>query len=268
MQNRCKQGMMVALMVSAMLLSWQAAMGQHEATMVLTSGQSARGMVRFIPATGNYEISVQGATREIRASDVAEIRLTQPPAQLDEALRNVELRRYQQAVPVLSRIVEEYVMLGPDLQAGNALMLAHLRTNRAGEALRTAETLIRRNPNLERNAEFATLYWEALMAENRISSLRTHINDAVQRGPRDLAAVALLRRGDIEVREGRHREALIDGYLRVVLMFRDVGLVQPEALYKAIRAHEELNEIQYADRWRQRLLSEFATSEFAQRLRD
>ena len=271
MQNRL-YGMFATLVCAAILLTGQAARGRHEATIVLNTGARAQGVVRYLPASRSYEITVRGETREaireVRADEVAEVILATPPPQLEQALRDVEQRRYQQAIPVLSRIVEEYAMFGPDRQAGVALMRAYLRTGRAGEALRAGESLLRRDPRLERRPEFATMYWESLLEEDRIPTLRTSIREAIQSGSRDLVAVGLLRRGDLETREGRHREALVDGYLRVVLLFRDVGLVQPEALYKAMRAHEQLNEINYAERWRQRLLAHHAASEFAQRLRE
>ncbi len=269
MKKKSDQIMMLFLTVcAAMLLPWHTALARHQATIVLNNGQRAQGVVRYLPASRSYEITARGATREMPASDVAEVILDEEPEGFSRALRDVEARRYQQAIPVLSRIVEDYAMFGPDRQAGSALILAYIRTDRSSEALRIAETMIRRDSRLERDPAFAAVYWEALLEEERLSTLRTAIREAIQSGPRDLAAVGLLRRGDLQTREGRHREALINGYLRVVLLFRDVGDVQPEALYKAIRAHEKINEVSYAERWRQRLLSNHATSEFAQRLRD
>ncbi len=269
MQNKCYRYMIMGLAVCAvMLMPWHRAFARHQATVLLNTGQEIPGEVRFLPASRSYEIRVGDRTREVRAADVAEVTLDREPEGFSRALRDVEQRRYQQAIPILSSIVEDYAMFGPDREAGKALILAYLRTDRSSDALRTAETLIRRDSGIGQNPEFAAVYWEALLDEERLSTLRTSIREAIQSGSRDLAAVGLLRRGDLEMREGHYREALVNGYLRVVLLFQDVGFAQPEALYKAIRAHEELNEVTYAERWRQRLLSSHATSEFAQRLRD
>ena len=266
MQMRLHRKICLRLVVIGVLFAG-ASHGRHEATIVLNTGARAQGIVRYLPASRSFEIQAGAATREVRADEVAEVILAQPPAQLREALAQVQQRRYQQAIPVLTQIVEDYAMFGPDQDAGSALMLAYLRTDRSAEALRAGETMVRRNPRLERQPAFATVYWETLLEAERLSTLRTSIEEAIRSGSREMAAVGLLRRGDLEMREGRTREALVDGYLRVVLLFRDVGLVQPEALYKAMQAHEELNEVAYAERWRQRLLSQYATSEFAQRLR-
>lgn len=269
MQRRCFHKIWAALAVVVVaLLPLQDAFARHQATIVLQNGRQAQGEVRYLPASRSYELRVNGTIREVSLSDVAEIRLAQPPSGLNEALRNVERGRYQQAISTLRTVVEDYAMFGPDREAGKALIRAYLRTDRSSDALSTAESLIRRDSRIEDDPAFATVYWEALLEEERLSTLRGAIGDAIQSGSRDLAAVGLLRRGDLEMREENYREALVNGYLRVVLLFRDVGLVQPEALYKAIQAHEELNEVSHAERWRQRLLSSHATSEYAERLRD
>jgi len=267
MQNSWRGKQFWMMILGLGMLCAGVAQARHPATIVLQNGSRAQGVVRYLPASRSYEIQIGGATREVRSDEVAEVILDQPPAQLQAALANVQQQRYQQAIPVLTQIVEDYAMLGPDVAAGRALMIAYLRTGRSSEALRAAENMVRRTPALEREPEFVAVYWETLLEAERISSLRTSIEEAIQSGSREMAAVGLLRRGDLEMREKRPREALVDGYLRVVLLFRDITFLQPEALFKAIQAHEELNEVTYAERWRQRLLANFATSEFAQRLK-
>lgn len=257
----------VALALLVVCIAGQSVLARHQATIVLNNGQEASGVVRYLPASRSYELKSGAVTREVRASEVAQIRLAEPPAELNAALQNVRGGRYASAIPVLSKIVEEYAMFGPDIKAGGALMKAYIETNRASEALKAGETMMRRAPSLAKEPEFASVYWEVLLANDRMASLRTAIDEAVSSGSRQLAAFGLIRRGDMEKEAGRMKEALVDGYLRVVLLFRDVPSAQPEALFKAIQVHEELNEVTYAERWRQRLLSGYPTSEFAQRLR-
>jgi hypothetical protein len=241
---------------------------RHQATIVLRNGQRATGIVRYMAASRSYEISVpNGPTREIRADEIANVILAQPPAQLETALQAVQRANYQQAIPILTTIVADYAMFGPDIQAGEALLQAYVRSSRAEEAVRVGDEIIRRNPEAQQRAAFAGAYWEALLELGRTAALRTAIEGAISSGSRELAAAGLLRRGDLEMRDNRPREALVDGYLRVILLFRDIAIVQPEALFKAIRAHEALNEVAYAERWRQRLLTTYGTSEFAQKLR-
>jgi hypothetical protein len=270
MKNRysAPRGILAAVLLLVCLAGHQVqAQSRYQATIVLNNGQQASGMVRYLPASRSYELKSGPVTREVRAAEVERIDLAEQPEGLEAALANVRAGRYASAIPVLSKIVEDYAMFGPDIKAGGALMKSYLETNRASEALKAGETMVRRSPDLAKKPEFASVYWEVLLANERMASLRTAIDEAVSSGSRELAAFGLIRRGDMEKEAGRTKEALVDGYLRVALMFRDVPAAQPEALFKAIQAHEELNEVTYAERWRQRLLSTFPTSEFAQRLR-
>lgn len=261
-----KKNIRMLCMLSLGLLSVGSAQARHQATIVLNNGGQAQGVVRYLPASRSFEISNGPATRRVTASEVAQIVLAQEPAQLQPALQAVERGRYQQAIPVLSEIVESYTMFGPDIPAGRALMVAYLRTNRSSEAMKAGEDLLKINPDMIKDARFARAYWEALMEEERMSTLRESMQTAVETGGREVAAVALLRRGDLEMREDRAREALVDGYLRVILMFRDVQFLQAEALYKAIQAHEALREMGHAEKWRKELLSRYGSSEFANML--
>lgn len=260
-----KSRLCFGMMLIACLMALPA-MAQHRATLVLRSGARPEGTVRYLPASRSFEITAGAATRTISARDVERVILASPPAQLQQALQNVNRGNYQAAIPVLSRIVEEYTMFGPDVVAGRALALAYLRTNRASDALRASEQLLRVNPDALQSGDFASVYWETLLAAGRESTLRISLREAIESGSRELAAVALVRRGDLEMQSNNHREALVDGYLRTILLFQDIGFIQPEALYKAVKAHEALNEVNFAERWRRRLLTSFATSEFAQRL--
>ena len=255
-------GMAVAVLLAGLMQPCSA----HMARLVLKAGGMVEGDARYMAASRSFEVRRGNVTQQVRADDVAQIILAQPPADLNAAVRAVQDGNYQQPIPVLERIARDYAMFGPDVTASHALALAYLRTNRMKQALDTCEALMRTNPSAAQNAGFAGVYWEALLAENRISKLRTSLSDAVQTGDRALAATALVRRGDLEIKENDARAALLNGYLRAVLLFRDVAEIQPEALYKAMKAHEALNEVHYAERWRRRLLSGYGTSEFAKRV--
>jgi tetratricopeptide (TPR) repeat protein len=259
--------LLVALTTMALLSLSVPCRAQHQATLVLKSGGRADGVVRYLVASRSYEITSGPAKRLLNVSDVERVILAQPPAQLSQAVDSVNKGNYQAAIPVLAKIVEDYAMFGPDVVAGQALALAYLRTNRAAEALKISDDLIRMNPEAAKSGPFASVYWETLLAAGREPTLRISLREAIETGSRELAAVALVRRGDLEMKSGKPKEALLDGYLRAVLLFQDIGFIQPEALYKAIKAHEALNEVAFAERWRKRLLSGYATSEYATKIK-
>ncbi len=243
------------------------AQARHQATLLLKNGGRAEGVIRYMAATRSFEMTAGAVTRTVNASEVDRVILAQPPAQLNQALKAVSDGNYQASIPVLAKIVEDYAMFGPDVVAGRALAVAYLRTNKAADALRMCEQLLRMNQDAVKSGPFASVYWEALLETGRDATLRVSLREAIETGSREVAAVALVRRGDLEMKAGKHREALLDGYLRSILLFQDVRMIQPEALYKAIKAHEALNEVQFAERWRRRLLSGFANSEFAVKLK-
>lgn len=263
---RLRQWHTVLLAGVVMTLAVPCFAGQQSATLLLKNGGRAQGMVRYLASTKGFEINDGKTTKSFRVSEIDRIILAQQPAGLEQAVQAVNNGNYASAIPVLVKIAEEYTMLGPDVIASQALALAYLRTNRTKEALKVCEDLIKVNPQSIQSGAFASVYWETLIIEDRISTLRTSLRDAIETGGRDVAAVALVRRGDLEMKDNNPKLALLDGYLRVILLFQDVALIQPEALYKAIKAHEKLNEVQFAERWRKRLLAGYATSEFAKKL--
>lgn len=257
---------MVAAVAMVLTMMALPCVAQHKARLYMKNGSVAEGTVRYLPSSREYEIDTGTIKQKVRAALVDRVVLKQQPAGLQQAVAAVNRGNYQ-SVPLLAKIVSAYPMMGPDVEAGQALALAYLRTNRTKEALRVCEDLLRNNTGALNSGNFASVYWEALQAEGQIATLRRSLNAAVETGNREVAAVAQVRRGDLEMQEKRPREALLDGYLRTILLFKDVAFIQPEALYKAIKAHEALNEVQYAEKWRKQLLGQFGTSEFAAKLR-
>jgi TolA-binding protein len=93
------------------------------------------------------------------------------------------------------------------------------------------------------------------------------MEEAVKRGTRQMAAIAQMRRGDIQRKRGELKEALIAGYLRTAYFFRDVKEVQGEALYKSVKCLEELGQHGHADKMRKRLLQDYPRDPYAEKLR-
>ncbi len=236
-----------------------------------TDDRQITGTLRWQPARRHYVVTFQQAnvpvTLTLTPDRVREVRV-QPPSDWDRVIRDVREGRTEQAVPRLEAIVREYLMLQYDLVAGQVLAQIHLRANRPADALRVAESIIATQPEAGTTSELAPVYWEAMLATGRTEPLGPALDAAIQGGaPRAVAARAHTLRGDLLKGEGRTRDALKDGYLRTVTLFRDVRAAQPEALFKAAVAFEQLQQIQYAERMRQILLTHYADSEYARRLR-
>ena len=244
--------------------------GTHRATLVKTQragGGTVSGDVRYLAASKQFEIKKKrNVIVRINASDVDRVHVKKQPAQLAAAVTAVNDRKFMSAIGPLKEIKESYQMFGPDLVAARYLAIAYLGMNKTAEAVRMCEDVLRSNPRAADSGAFAYVYWDALLKEEMHGKLLRILNDAVQRGSRDVAAVALVKRGNIYMEKRDAKRALLDGYLRTVLMFRDVKAIQPEALYQAIKAHEALNEHHHAERWRKMLLSGYPSSEYAKKL--
>jgi len=271
MRTRKLTSRTVRLMTLAVLAAMVAGAGSaraqdmHRGT-IATRQRSYTGDIRWRAASRVYSVTAAGQTIELAPRDVVGLRLEQPPAQLDQAVRAVREGQAAQAIPVLQRIMNAYTMLGPDRVAGRWLAQAHLDLGQAGQAVTAVEELLRNSPTANQDGDLMGVYVDALIKDGQLARAERALGDIIASGSRAAAAMAQVKRGDIQVQRGDMREALISGFLRTIILFQDIREVQPEALYKAIQAHTALNEHQYAERWRSRLLSNFPNSEYARRL--
>ena len=114
--------------------------------------------------------------------------------------------------------------------------------------------------------ELVRVYWDVLLDTEKYSTLRNELKWGIEQGPRPVAAVAQMMRGEIDMRKEQYRDALVDGFLRTIILFGDVASVQPEALYKAARCFEELGESSYAGKMRKKLLADHPGSTYSKQL--
>jgi TolA-binding protein len=183
------------------------------------------------------------------------------PAEYDKAAQLVESKQYDAAIPVLDDLVTRYRMLVWDNQARELLAKAYLGKNDPKKAASAIDAIFETTPKEQATPEVRQLYWNALLMTQRNTVLRTDLDEAVAKGPRELAAVAMLVRGDLDKAEGKKEDALLN-YLRVVILYEQFKAVQPEALFKAAQVLEELRDPR-ANAMRQRLASDYPDSKYA-----
>jgi hypothetical protein len=255
---------------AALLLGAATLMADVNGIITTQDGREIKGQVRWQPVQRQYVVTItqnnMPITMNLAPDKVASIRVAPPPG-WDVITRDLREGRAAQAVPKLEAIVKEYAMLQYDVVAGTYLAQIHLRDKRPADALRVAEAVIASKPDAGTTSELAPVYWEAMLATGKTVKLAPALEEAIKTAPRPVAARAHTLRGDMLKAENRTRDALKDGYLRTVTLFRDVREAQPEALFKAAAAFDELQQVQYAERMRQMLLSSYADSEYAKKLR-
>ncbi len=227
-------------------------------------GDPIRGTITYRASSRTYNVARGGVSMTIPADQVDTI-LVQKPREMDAALAAVRAGRGAQAIPVLEKIFNSYIGLQWDVVAARALAEAYLQAKNGDKAIEYCERVISVNKNV--SADLLGVYWDALLLGEKYDRLRRAITEAIEKGSREQQAVAQIKRGDIDRKQGNLKQALVDGYLRTILLYEQIKSVQPEALYKAIKCHEELNESHHAEKWRKKLLQEYPASPEADKIR-
>jgi len=228
-------------------------------------GGRLSGSVRYLPASKEYMVTSKGVTLRVGVDQVAKVKVTRPP-ELDQAIRAIRAGQHMAAVPVLEKIMRDYRMLEHDVTAAGYLASSYLKMKKPADAVRMCQKVIEGNPKAGVVGDLAVVYWQALLQSGREATLGKLLSEAIQIGDRTVAARAQVMRGDIEMKNGRFREALIDGFLRTAILYQDVKGVQPEALYKASKCFDQLEQHAHAEKMRKRLLARFPNDPYTKKL--
>jgi hypothetical protein len=232
------------------------------------SGVQMRGDLRWRAATKQYEVKTANAPAyvPIALNQVADVHVA-PPAGLEEACKAVE-RGATSGAPVatLERIVDDYLMLEHDLTAMRWLAEAYLRRGQGQQALDRFHRVMQFRDLGTVPVDTVRAYWQVLLAGERYSDLNRQLKAAIQQGSRPVQAMAQTTRGSMDMNRKAYRDALVDGFLRTIVLFSDVRDLQPEALYKAAVCFEELGESHYAEKMRKKLLTEFPNSTYSKEI--
>lgn len=258
-------GALCALVLGATL---QAAI-QPTGTVYNVNGGQSRGKIQWRNAAKEYVVTTDRGQFTFPADQVERVEVN-PPAELAAAVKRVQAGSAAAAIPTLQEIAKEYRNLTYDVEATRWLIAAYLAQGKAGDAVRAAETVIRDKPEAAYMGEMAVQYWQALIKDNKASSLNRLLEKAIASGDKTAAAEALVARGDSIMARGASRanaeEALRDGYLRVILLYADPALpAYPAALYKGAQAFDGMGQGSRANTLREKLKAECPTSEWARK---
>lgn len=262
--------MRTSIILAVAALTAAAVFGDVPGTITSTSGGPQKGMIRWSARDKAYVITNGGVELQVKATDVDEIDI-QKPAGYDEAVEKVNKGTPAAAIPVLEKIVKDYKRLQWDKPAGAALARAYIDSDKADAALKTCQDIISGDATAAYKGELAPAYWSALLALGKTSQLESALDKAFKTGDRYSSGAALLLRGDMILKDGNEnaescRKALVDGYLRVALLYKEESVapsLRPEALYKAARCFEKLQMSSQADAFRSELKGAYATSPWA-----
>lgn len=275
--NKAKRNI-VTLLVAAFafaatpILAQQPAAKQPPAMrgkIILKSGAVAEGAIRWMPQARKYVVAMrkgeQTISQDIAVNDVASVQVAKPE-KLDAAINAVKAGKSSAAVPVLEAIVKQYAMLGWDEPAARYLAKAKLDTGDAAKAIEICEGIIKTKPTAAYIGDVAPIYWAALLKTDKKAKLGELIGKAISQGDENASAAALVMRGDILMEQKDAFNALKDGYLRAILLYEKCHDVQPEALFKAAKAFEQLSKNADAQKMRDQLRKRYPRSEYANKL--
>jgi len=224
------------------------------------------GVIKWKASGRVYIISANKVDLELPPAQIKEMTIPEPAGYAD-AVKAVQDGHPDQAIPALDRIAQDYLMLKWDEPATRYLVQAYLAKGDAAGALRACDKVIAFKPEAAYSGDMAPLYWQALLKSDKPSKLEDLIDQAIKTGSPDSTASALTMRGDMLSAKGDFKGALKDGYLRVVTLFRSVKAAQHEALFKAAKAFDQLNQPSRAEMMRKQLLTEFGSSEWAAQIK-
>lgn len=227
---------------------------------LVTETEKLNGDIKWQARHKHYTVSImRGKTpiqMERKLEDVVRLDIPVPPG-YERAVSQVESGQGQQAVAALTKIVSEYRMLNWDRPAGRYLALAHLAAGNARKALDVCSAIIADDKSAAFSGDVAPAYWQALLKLGRIDQLEGLLKKAVSGDDRASSAAALVMRGDIILNGSNDapaalRKALTDGYLRVVLLYRDTACKRErvEALMKAASVFDKLGQSSRAEQLR------------------
>jgi hypothetical protein len=231
----------------------------------LTNGKAIQAVdIQWRESEQSYRVSTpDGVIMPVPKSQVERLEIARPPA-FAQAETMMGARQFAAAVPILDEIVSKYTMRVWDGEARKLLAQAHLALNDPKKAADALSGYMSGIPKADIPAETILLYWRALLAAGRGSTLKKELDDVIVSGTRPMAAAAMVMRGNMNREAGQKEVAVLD-YLRVVILFENVKSVQPEALFKAAELLEEMRDSR-ADELKKRLVQEYRDRDYAAKL--
>lgn len=232
-----------------------------------------KGVVRYSMKSKTYFVQTkQGGTLlevEISPADVVAMDIAAPNG-WDKAIERVANGQGASAIKYFDSVVKAYNHLQWDLRAARYLADAYLAMGNVDKASDSCTAVVRANPEAAYKGEFAPIYWKVLLQLGKKDMLEKLLAKAATDGDRYSSGAAFIGRGDLILASGESAEsirvALVDGYLRVALMYTDgkvADQLRPEALAKSAQCFEKIGQAGRADQMRAELKRLYPASQWA-----
>ena len=258
----------VAAIFVAALLPCAMAHAQVDGTIIKKGGKKVAGGIRWKARTKQYEVSVRGGQSMIITPKQVEKMVIEEPPNLAQAVKAVQKGQFTgRPVTELQKIMGEYEMLQHDVTAVTWLAVAYLNTGKEEEAFAAFNKVMADRDESAMSAHSVRVYWDVLLKNEKFAELEKEVRKGIEQGSRAVAAVAQIKRGDMDRLKKNYKEALVGGYLRTIVLYKEIRDVQPEALYRAAECFEELGQSPYAEKMRKKLLAEYPKHRYSTMVR-
>lgn len=260
-----KNKTMLLVLSVALIFVCNSVFAQITGTLIKTDGGQLQGAIRYLPSTKAYEITAGTASLRVPENQVARLNIP-APKEATQAAQLMRGKNYAQALPLLETVYRTYKNLQWDKQVAPSLAECYLNTGRDNEAIKMVKDMMDAGGE-HLTAELFNMYCDTLIKKKMYGDVELAIGKVVQMGARDAAAAAQVKRGDVLKERGKLKEALVDGYLRTVMLYSEIKSVRPEAVYKAMVCFTDLGQQSYAEKMRKILLAEFPNDKYTARVR-
>jgi len=237
----------------------------HADTIRKTDGREVTGLkIKWFPSRQEYQVEgADGTLLSVPADDVESMQITKPD-EFDKAAQACAAKQFEVAIPILEDIISRYKRLQWDGLASELLAKAYLGKGDFKKAAQVMSGIMEGTArNLVTDEQYG-LYWTALAGAQMNAVLKQSLTEAVLGESRPLAALALVKRGDINKADGKREDAMLD-YFRSILMYEDVEASKPEALFKAAQLLDEMREPRAED-LKKRLRANYPESPYVRKL--
>jgi tetratricopeptide (TPR) repeat protein len=225
---------------------------------VLKSGQQVPGVSIRAKADGSVVLTRADGQQLVLTRDQYTQAVADRPPEFDAGLKAVQGQKFDEAIPLLKKVVDEYKYLAWDERALVVLGRAYAGKKDHASAIAAYEELFRGNPAAEKEAAVMWGYLEALLGAGQAARLEPRLDQMIREGARPDAARAQMMRGDVKAAAGQLEAAALD-YLRTVLFFKKEADVQPEAHLRVAETLEKMRDNR-AKEWYRRLAEDFPGS--------
>lgn len=230
-----------------------------------TDGHVVKGLkIKWFPSRQEYQVEGEdGSILTVAADEVDSLQIAKP-ADFDKAEQACAAKRYEVAIPILEDIISRYKRLQWDGIASELLSKAYLGKGDYKKAVQIMSDIMEGTAkNLVTDEQYG-LYWTALVGAQMNAVLKQSLSEAILGHSRPLAALALIKRGDMNKADGKRDDAALD-YLRSILLYDDVTVTQPEALFKAAQLFDEMRDPRAED-LKKKLRANYPDSPYARKL--